>query len=216
MRTGVLRARRGSEAWVPWPVWAFIALVAWGFVGAGVGLQRAWMPWVIPVAGLALVATRLGLRGWWWRRQRKALANVGRSLAGMRSLDWREFEMAVGEAYRRGGYRVMEAGLGGADGGVDLVLTRNGRKTVVQCKHWKANRIGVAVVRELAGVMVHVHADFGKVVCSNGFTREAWAYVRGKPIELVDGNRLVALLGNGAGDGVRSLATEGLESGGSR
>jgi HJR/Mrr/RecB family endonuclease len=47
--------------------------------------------------------------------------------AGLDSLGrmtWREFEMLVGEDFRRSGYSVKETGLGGADGGIDLTLQK--------------------------------------------------------------------------------------------
>lgn len=46
---------------------------------------------------------------------------------------------------------------GGADGGVDLVLTRTGKnggeKFLVQCKRWRAFKVGAEVVRELYALM---------------------------------------------------------------
>jgi restriction system protein len=71
-------------------------------------------------------------------------------------MSWSEFEMLVGEAYRRQGYDVRELGGDGPDGGVDLVLTKPGEKLLVQCKQWKAFKVGVKVVRELYGVMTSV------------------------------------------------------------
>jgi transposase len=68
-------------------------------------------------------------------------------------MTWREFEMLVGEGFRLQGYEVTETGGGGADGGVDLVLRKDREKYLVQCKQWKAFKVGVTVVRELYGVM---------------------------------------------------------------
>jgi restriction system protein len=68
-------------------------------------------------------------------------------------LSWKEFELLVGEAFRQRGYAVVETG-DGADGGIDLVLTKNGDRCLVQCKHWKSGaRVSVMVLRELLGVM---------------------------------------------------------------
>nr|WP_260263875.1 restriction endonuclease [Delftia acidovorans] len=36
---------------------------------------------------------------------------------------------------------------------MDLVLSKDGEKTLVQCKQWKAFKVGVATVREVYGVM---------------------------------------------------------------
>jgi Restriction endonuclease len=35
-----------------------------------------------------------------------------------------------------------------ADGGVDLGLTKDGQRYLVQCKHWLKRQVGVTVVRE--------------------------------------------------------------------
>ena len=68
-------------------------------------------------------------------------------------MNWRDFELLVGEAFRLRGYTVTETGGGGADGGIDLQLTRGGETFLVQCKQWKAYKVSVNVVRELYGVM---------------------------------------------------------------
>ena len=97
----------------------------------------------------------------------------------------------VGEAYRRKGYRVTEFGGGGADGGVDLVLRKDGEKLLVQCKRWKTKSVDVKIVRELFGVMAAEGASGGVVISSGTFTREARDFASGKPLELIDGPQLV-------------------------
>ena len=92
----------------------------------------------------------------WRRRQRRALvSNVSQAKEAdaLDGMSWQEFEILVGEAFRLQGYRVAETGGAGADGGVDLVLSKGGEKFLVQCKQWKAYKVGVDVVRELYGVM---------------------------------------------------------------
>lgn len=129
------------------------------------------------------------------RRQREALADdVARStgtdpLSGM---SWREFEMLVGEAFRRRGYAVEETGGGGADGGVDLVLRKDGKTSLVQCKQWKVYSVPVQTVRELYGLMLHHKAAGAFVVTSGRFTKDAEAFAAGKGIQLVNGVKLVA------------------------
>lgn len=71
-----------------------------------------------------------------------------KDLDSIRALSWREFERLIGEAFRRQGYSIAETDPG-ADGGVDLILRKEGKRYYVQCKHWKARQIGVNVVREL-------------------------------------------------------------------
>lgn len=108
-------------------------------------------------------------------------------------LNWREFERLVGELFRHKGYSVEVTGGGGTDGGVDLVLRRDGKRYLVQCKHWRNRRVGVKPVRELLGVVVAETADGGFVVTSGQFSREARDFSVGQPIELVDGSELRAI-----------------------
>jgi restriction system protein len=96
------------------------------------------------------------------------------------------------------GYQVVETGGGGADGGVDVVLSRpgkNGGETfLVQCKQWRALKVGVDVVRELYGVMAARGATGGFVVTSGRFTDDAVSFASGRNVTLVDGPKLLALI----------------------
>jgi len=108
------------------------------------------------------------------------------------AVSWREFEMLVGQFFREKGYKVSETAQG-ADGGIDLHLTGSDYKTyLVQCKHWKASKVPVNVVRELYGVMVAEHAAGAFLVTSGQFTDEAQTFADGKNIQLIDGRLLVS------------------------
>ncbi len=116
------------------------------------------------------------------------------SASALNDMSWQEFEMLVGEAYRRKGYTIAEMGGGGADGGIDLVLNRNGEKFLVQCKQWKAYKVGVSTIRELYGVMAASGAAGGFVVTSGAFTAEAKSFSEGRNIDLIDGSELTAMI----------------------
>ncbi len=96
---------------------------------------------------------------------------------------------------RRQGFSVEESGGGGADGGVDLVLSRGSDRDFVQCKQWKARQVGVTTVCELYGVMAARGAAGGHVVASGVFTDEVRRFAEGREIELIGGDRLTALIG---------------------
>ena len=133
----------------------------------------------------------------WRRRERRALLdNVVQSKAAdvLDGMTWQQFERLVGEAFRLQGYAVVENGGGGADGGVDLVLTKGGEKFLVQCKQWRAFKVGVDVVRELYGVMAAKGAAGGFVVTSGRFTDEATSFASGRNVRLLDGTRLHGLI----------------------
>jgi restriction system protein len=131
--------------------------------------------------------------------KRKKRANLFQSVAkqsgksALNGITWREFEMLVGEWFRRQGYAVTETG-GVADGGVDLILTKAGETYLVQCKQWKAYKVGVTVVRELLGVMVTRGAAGGYLVTSGVFTDEARRFAEDSNIALIDGEKLAHLI----------------------
>lgn len=119
------------------------------------------------------------------------------ALQAVERLTWQEFEMLVGESFRRKGYTVKETGGGGADGGIDLEMSLHGQKYLVQCKQWKAFKVGVKIVREFFGVMVANGAQGGFVVTSGVFTDDAVNFAANKNITLIDGDTLVKII-NGA------------------
>jgi restriction system protein len=213
-------------AMLPW--WAGVALAAvsyvWlhgvasaevaavtqpGQIGQVVGQQLSktfatFGQYVLPAACLIGAA----LSAWERYRRRRLLAQVteNRSAAdALEGISWREFEMLVGEAFRQKGFAVTETGGGGADGGVDLVLARDGEKFLVQCKQWKAFKVGVSVVRELYGVMAARCAAGGYVVTSGQFTQEAKDFASGRNIFLMDGPALRSLIGSVKAAGVRRI-----------
>ncbi|MGJ7565262.1 restriction endonuclease [Variovorax sp. GB1R11] len=137
-----------------------------------------------------------GVSAWRRHRRRTLISNMAQA-KGADALDgmsWREFEMLVGEAFRLQGFSVSETGGGGADGGVDLVISKGTEKFLVQCKQWKAYKVGVDVVRELYGVMAAKGATGGFVVTSGSFSDDAKAFADGRNVKLVDGHRLFGLI----------------------
>jgi restriction system protein len=144
------------------------------------------------------------------RRSRKQLVEritTTPTIDALNGMSWQQFEQLVGEGFRRQGYQVRETGQAGPDGGVDLVLRRDGELHLVQCKQWRAQRVGVAVVRELYGAMAAQGAAGGFVVTSGRFTDEVKRFADGRNVQLIDGERLKALLAMGSSPPVALSAT---------
>lgn len=130
-----------------------------------------------------------------WRGQRMLDAN--KTKEEFRSLGWEAFEELVEAHYRRLGFRVRRDPGSGPDEGVDVWLSKpSGETYLVQCKQWRSNRVGVKVVRELLGVVAARHATGGIVVTSGAFTREAEEFAKDVALELIDGDRLQAMMGD--------------------
>lgn len=134
------------------------------------------------------------------RQARVLVAQAQDSLTRIHSMSWQQFERLLGQVFREQGYHVRETGGGGADGGVDLILSRDGERTLVQCKHWKTRKVGVTVVREMYGLLVAHGAQRVKVVTSGVFSAEAQGFAQGKPIDLVGRTELAQWLGHRVDD----------------
>jgi len=128
-----------------------------------------------------------------FRHKRKQL-DAQKGIDSIRELSWQQFEELVGEAYRRQGYRVVENDGAGPDGGVDLVLYKDGSRYLVQCKQWRTQKIGVKIVREMFGLVSAENAAGGIVITSGSFTRDALNFAGGKALELVNGEQLAELV----------------------
>ena len=109
---------------------------------------------------------------------------------GVANMTWREFEALIGEYFHRQGFTVLEQGGAGPDGGVDVLLKKGSDSYLVQCKHWRALRVGVQPVRELYGVMAAKRVAGGFMVTSGDFTDEARSFAQGRELQLINGKAL--------------------------
>ena len=148
--------------------------------------------YVLPAA--FLLGAGMSAYGRYTRRALHEYVTTTPDQGALNAMSWKQFETLVGEAFRCKGYKVIGKGGSGPDGGVDLVLKKGGATFLVQCKQWRAIKVGVNIVRELYGVMAAKGATGGFVVTSGVFTDEARAFARGKNVELMDGKALHALI----------------------
>ncbi|WP_348766540.1 restriction endonuclease [uncultured Salinisphaera sp.] len=180
----------------------FAALVDWPIPQAtsAAEISDVFIAQLIRTAGLfgqyiaptiLLLAALMSLLGKRRRRQLLASARAVEDAAPILQMRWLQFEQCIHGWFEEQGYRVA-ATPAGPDGGIDLILKRDGERFFVQCKHWRASRIGVAVVRELYGVMVAEGATGGFVVGVGEFTSAAREFATGRNIELVDASRAIA------------------------
>jgi len=126
--------------------------------------------------------------------RRRRLLDSQTGIESIRAMTWQDFELLVGEAFRRQGYGVEERGGSAPDGGVDLVLRKDGKTTVAQCKRWRDAQVGVQPVRELFGVMHAAGAHAAIFVSSGTYTADAVEFARGQPIRLIAGDELAGMV----------------------
>jgi restriction system protein len=119
------------------------------------------------------------------------------SAAVFDEIEWRRFEAVVERLFQQAGFKTKSQSHG-ADGGVDVWLFSQHRPdepaSIVQCKHWAGQRVGVKVVRELRGVMASENVSRGQFATTSAFTDEAIEFARNNSINLLDGKRLLELI----------------------
>jgi restriction system protein len=211
------RGRRGffdDLARLPWPVVLVVGLL--GYAGIRHGIP-AWFSHQQGSFGQAIAVSSTSLAPLAWlfliacmvcaalsfasARKRHRLLDTRTGLDSLAAIGWRDFERLVGEAFRRQGYTVEETGLGGADGGIDLILRKGSQRTLVQCKQWRRQQVPVNVVREMYGLLSHHGAHAVRIATVGSFTKDAARFAAGKPIDLIDGATLLAM--------IRSVQVEG-------
>jgi hypothetical protein len=70
-------------------------------------------------------------------------------------IDWFQFEKLMAAVYKKLDYAVTLRGGANPDGGIDMIIEKDGVRSAVQCKHWKTRDVEVRTVRELLGAMAH-------------------------------------------------------------
>lgn len=112
----------------------------------------------------------------------------------LRDLSPSEFEGYIGNLYRKLGYDTKVVG-GRSDGGIDVIADKDGVRSYIQCKRYKTSTVSVHDVRDFYGALVNKLTNSkGVFVTTNIFSKEAELFSEGKPIELLDGFKLIKLI----------------------
>lgn len=148
---------------------------------------------LVPVAVAIFVAVS-ALRGHSGPANREAARHrrLAYDVDAMHAMEGDEFEQLCGDYFATLGYTVDFTPQSG-DGGIDLVLTRDGGLAVAQCKRTR-KPVGEPVVRDLFGALHHTGADEAFLCASSGFTPAAQSWAEGKPLVLIHGDEIVSTL----------------------
>jgi len=125
--------------------------------------------------------------------------NLNESM-NLASMDWKDFEYLIRDIFEKefaasgGEVHVTQAS---SDGGVDAIAFDpdpiRGGKIVIQAKRY-TRTVGVAAVRELYGTVITEGAARGILVTTSTYGKDSYEFARGKPLTLLDGQNLLALL----------------------
>jgi restriction system protein len=131
-----------------------------------------------------------------YETQRKQTAQLEMAQIQGRQLDKISpigFEKLIDEIFTAMGYTVKRTKITG-DQEVDLLCTGKEREiVVVQCKRYQA-KVSSSIVRDFYGTILHEKASRGYLVTTGRFSSPAIDWAKGKPIELVDRDKLAFML----------------------
>ena len=105
-----------------------------------------------------------------------------------------QFEYYLTNLFKAKGYSAYKTKSGG-DQGADVIISKNGERTVVQAKRYK-NSVGNSAVQEVVASIRYYNANRAMVVTNSYFTQAAKDLARVNNVELIDRNGLKRLIAN--------------------
>ncbi|MSR65641.1 MAG: hypothetical protein EXS18_07675 [Verrucomicrobiae bacterium] len=117
----------------------------------------------------------------------------------LRAIDWFQFEKLVELIFKDLGYVVTRKGGAHADGGIDLVIEKDGLKLGVQCKHWRTWNVRPKEVREFIGALKVAGLSSGYYVTLQGCTEAAEDLATEQMIQFVDESQILNSIRSGNG-----------------
>lgn len=168
----------------PW----WLSLLVAALIAGGVRL--ALPPDLVPIGLTAalpfVVIALLALRRQW---RVPSAARVRQTREAVVAMAWREFSVALEQAWRAAGYEVTRR-----DGGADYRLDKGGAVALVSCKRWKAASLGVETLRELQAAMARAEVGQGLCIALGEVTPQAAAFAKAHGIRLLQAAELAQLL----------------------
>jgi restriction system protein len=143
-------------------------------------LESFWWLWAL-IVGVG--AAKLAWRFYKWRRLARS------RITEVDQMDGRTFEVFLVTLFRRLGYAVEHTGRRG-DYGADLVIAKQGKRTVVQAKR-TARRVGVKAVQEVATARAPYRCTGALVVTNSRFSSQARTLAQANDVALWDREALV-------------------------
>jgi len=113
-----------------------------------------------------------------------------RTISDIQRLKPKEFEQFIAFIFGKMGFSAKTTKYI-KDGGIDVIAVKDGRTHFIQCKKYTRNKVTLAHVRDFYGAMADAGCNRGFFVTTSFFTLDAEQFAAGKPIELIDGERLM-------------------------
>ena len=198
------RKKRPDDFWAPFVGVLFLAVLfsALDFGGQSFGFDiGTWARTILVGLVVMLVLLfifilfRKTLRKFIARFKRRTLYKHYKSISELLALHPQQFEEFVASLYEHQGYRVEAVTAYSGDHGIDVVVSKDGKRYAIQAKRYHhSNHVGAAEVREFYGSYVGGDFHGGIFVTTSSFSKQAQAWAVDRGMELIDGTKLTTML----------------------
>jgi hypothetical protein len=124
---------------------------------------------------------------------RRMLRVLAEKPAELLEMEWFDLERALFEALTGLGYDVRHTPFS-KDGGYDLEVVIDGRRYLIELKHWKSGKVGSDIVERFGDIVMHERAEAGLFLSSSGYFRPVVARIeagRGR-VKLGNGTKVLS------------------------
>ncbi|QGR00087.1 hypothetical protein EHS13_13850 [Paenibacillus psychroresistens] len=128
----------------------------------------------------------------YYRRMLQEEKLMKSGIADIDKMDGREFEHYLGHLFKGHGYSVQVTQAAG-DFGADLVISKDGKKIVVQAKRYSKN-VGLKAVQEAHSSMSYYGASEAWVVSNSDYTTAAYSLAKSNNVRLITRNELIEMI----------------------
>lgn len=164
------------------------AVFAWLAIEIGANTGRTVL--LVVATAFVSMALVLVLRAYLARR----FLNAYHTIFELRQMDSIQFEHYVANLFRKRGYSAKVTVASGDDG-VDVQVSKNGEKAVVQCKRYaESNCVGSEEIQRFIGSMQIYKVRKGFFVATTRFTAHAVRLAHAHHVELIDDVRLAEMI----------------------
>ncbi|MEK4853868.1 restriction endonuclease [Paenibacillus sp. FSL H7-0756] len=182
-------ARRKSRAKQEEELFQGLAgLATMGLALGGYYLTKTLQGAIVGAAvGVAVVVTLMIVIG-----QKRAERLKKSGIAEIDKMEGVQFEQYLGHLFRSQGYKA-EVTQAAGDYGADLVLSKDGKRIVVQAKRYSKN-VGLKAVQEVRGAVSHYGASAAWVVTNRDYTEQAYKLAKSNNVRLIGREELIEML----------------------
>lgn len=164
-----------------------------GFIGSTILMFISFM--FIPNIYLSILAAILfflAINAWsYWINERKEQKLRKANMNEIAQMTGETFEEYLKALLKKLGYSVQLTNSTG-DFGADLILTKQGNKTVVQAKRYK-DSVGIKAVQEVIGAKSYYSASDAWVITNSYYTKAAKELAEKANVRLLNRNDLVSM-----------------------